>query len=370
MSGPDTLHIIEPTLMTEAGHCYSFVRALCHIGDPAQAIRLWASRRAELAFGGANVRVMRYFFRSIRRWQSYFLYRALLRAPGKLFVSTAGHTDLLLLGWAAAGAGGGVIPPNKVALYVHWFNPSARKLSSLRAIARKQPNLDIYGPTETVAAVFRQAGFARAQVVPYPISQRPADLANDLANRAPQPFRHLLYAGAARRDKGFSQVVDLVEHLQRRGLRIPVVLQTSAEQFGKYDAGIEADLQRLQAINYPCLEVRPATLDGAAYVDLYRGALCLQLYDAAHFLDRISGVTLDAFSAGCPVLSSSGSWIARMVQRFDAGLIVEATSAPVVLDALQQLIAQYPLFQQRARVAGDVLQQENSAQTLYRLLAA
>jgi len=367
VSTPNTLHIIEPTLMSEAGHCYSFVRALCHIGDPAQAIRLWASRRAELAFGGANVRVMRYFFRHIRRWQSYFLYRALLRAPGKLFVSTAGHTDLLLLGWAAAG----VIAPNKVALYVHWFNPNARKLASLRAIARKQPNVDIYGPTETVVAVFRQAGFARAQVVPYPIAQRvAADPAADLAiDAAPQPFRHLLYAGAARRDKGFAQVVDLVEHLQRCGLRIPVVLQTSAEQFGKYDAGIEADLQRLQAINYPCLEVRPATLDGAAYANLYRGALCLQLYDAAQFSDRISGVTLDAFSAGCPVLSSSGSWIARMVQRFDAGLIVETTSAPVVLDALEQLIAQYPVFQQRARAAGDVLQQENSAQTLYRLLA-
>lgn len=356
---PDTLHVIEPTLMTEAGHCYSFVSALCRIGDPAQKIRLWANRHAALAFGGPNVTVMRYFFRRIRRWQSYFLYRTLLRAPGKIFVSTAGHTDLLLLVLAASGE----IPPNKVALYVHWFNPGARKLASLRAIARKQPNIDIYGPTETVVTAFRQAGFQRAQVVPYPISQRSA------AAPAAQPFRHLLFAGAARRDKGFSQVVDLVEHLQRSGLRIPVVLQTSAEQFGKYDAGIAADLQRLEALGYPCLEVRPATLDAAAYADLYRGALCLQLYDAAHFQDRISGVTLDAFSAGCPVLSSNGSWTARMVERFDAGLVVETRSAPVVLAALKQIIEHYPRFQQQARAAGDTLQQENSAETLYRLLA-
>jgi glycosyltransferase involved in cell wall biosynthesis len=357
---PTIINVVEPTLMNEAGHCYSFVSALCRIGDPAQAIRLWAGRRAELAFGGGNVTVKKYFFRRIRRWQSYFLYRALLRAPGKIFVSTAGHTDMLLLDWAAAG----VVPPNKVALYVHWFNPNQRKLASLRSIAARQPNLDIYGPTETVVNVFRQAGFGRAQVVPYPISQRAA-----VAAPARQPFRHLLYAGAARSDKGFSHVVDLVEHLHRNGLRIPVMLQTSAEQFGKVDAATQADLQRLEAIGYPCLELQPATLDAADYADQYRGAVCLQLYDAAMFADRISGVTLDAFSAGCPVVSSAGSWIARMVSRFDAGLVVDSSSPQSVLDAVQRQIAEYDYFQRQARAAGDVLQQENSAETLYRLLA-
>lgn len=357
---PITINVVEPTLRTEAGHCYSFISALCRSGDPAQAIRLWASRHAELAFSGGNVSVTKYFFRRIRRWQSYFLYRSLLRTGDKIFVSTAGHTDMLLLDWAAQG----VVAPNKVSLYVHWFNPSERKLASLRSIARKQPNFDIYGPTETVVNVFRQAGFSSAQVVPYPISQRAAGPAPEH-----QPFRHLLYAGAARRDKGFSQVVDLVEHLHRLGLAIPMVLQTSAEQFGKYDATTQADLQRLQAIGYAHLELRPSTLDAAAYADLYRGAICLQLYDAEMFADRISGVTLDAFSAGSPVVSSAGSWIARMVSRFDAGLVVDANSPGPVLDAVRKQIAEYAYYQRQARAAGDVLQQENSADSLYRLLA-
>lgn len=356
---PTTINVVEPTLRTEAGHCYSFITALCRTGDPAQAVRLWASRHAELAFGGANVTVEKYFFRRIRRWQSYFLYRALLRSNGKIFVSTAGHTDMLLLGWAARG----VVAPNKVSLYVHWFNPSEKKLASLRAIARKQPNFDIYGPTETVVNVFRQAGFGRAQVVPYPISQR-------AAAPAAQPFRHLLYAGAARSDKGFSQVVDLVEYLQRSGARIPVVLQTSAEQFGKYDAATQADLRRLEAIGYPFLELRPSTLGAAEYADLYRGAVCLQLYDAAIFADRISGVTLDAFSAGCPVVSTAGSWIARMVSRFDAGQVVDAAAPQQVFEAVRRQIAEYDYYQGQARAAGDTLQRENSAETLYRLLAA
>ena len=300
------------------------------------------------------------FFRRIRRVQSYFLYKSLLKAPGKLFISTARNADLLMLDWAARGA---VIPPNKVYLYVHWFNASASKMARLKTIARKQPNLEIYGPTPSVIRVFQEAGFANARVVPYPIS-KPGAPAAAMA----QPFRHVLFAGAARTDKGFSHVVDLVERLHKDGLRIPVVLQTSPEQAGKYDPAIRADLKRLGDIGYPHLRIHGETLDPSQYADLFRGAVCLQLYDAAAFADRISGVTLDAFSHGSPVISTAGSWIARMVERFGAGTIVDGTSPDEVLRAVQQQVAGYEGFAQRASAAGAILQEENSAQTLFDLL--
>lgn len=357
---PNTINVVEPTLTTAAGHCYSFITALCRMGDDSRTLRLWASRKVEVTFSGANVDVKKTFFRRIRRVQSYFLYKSLLKAPGKLFVSTARHADLLMLDWAARGA---LIPPNKVYLYVHWFKASDSKMARLKAIARKQPNLEIYGPTPSVTKVFLEAGFANARVVPYPISQ-PAAPAAGLA----QPFRHVLFAGAARTDKGFAHVVDLVERMHRDGLRIPVVLQTSPEQAGKYDAPIRADLKRLGEIGYPHLRIHGETLDPAQYADLFRGAICLQLYDAAAFADRISGVTLDAFSHGSPVISTPGSWIARMVQRFDAGSIVGDTSPAEVLAAVQQQIDAYAGYAQRASAAGAILQQENSAQTLFDLL--
>lgn len=343
--------------MTEAGHCYSFITALCSASDDSRVLRLWASRRADVAFGGAHIQIRKYFYRKIRRFQTYFLFRRLLKAPGKVFVSTARHIDLLLLDWAASG----VVAPKKAYLYVHWFNPSQRKQASLKALARKQPNLEIYGPTPTVAKVFQDAGFANVHVVPYPISR--------LDVRAPQPFRYLLYAGAARTDKGFSAVVDLIGHLSRTGAQIPVVLQTSSEHEGKYDPVIRADLQRLNDIAYPHLRLLPDTLDANQYADLFAGAICLQLYDAAAFADRISGVTLDSFSSGAPVVTTAGSWIARMVQRFDAGAIVGGTSPEQVLAAVEQQIAGYSRYQVQARAAGDLLQQENSADTLFKLLA-
>lgn len=355
---PNTINVVEPTLKTAAGHCYSFITALCELGDDTRVLRLWASRRAKVTFDDANVELKKHFFHKIRRFQSYFLYKSLLKAPGKVFVSTARHADLVLLNWAARG----VVPPKKVYLYVHWFNATESKLASLRQLARKQPNLEIYGPTPSVTRVFRDAGFRHAQVVPYPISRLEPQ-----GGAAPR-FRHLLYAGAARCDKGFSHVVDLVEHMQRRRLQIPVVLQTSAEQEGKYDAGIRADLKRLDAIGYPHLSTRGQTLEPRQYADMFTGAICLQLYDAGVFSDRVSGVTLDAFSSGSPVVSTPGSWIARTVQRFDAGTVVGDARPESVLAAVEQQIVAYAGLAARARAAGKVLQEENSARTLFQLL--
>lgn len=351
------INVIEPTLANEAGHCYSFVASLCKASDASRTLRLWANRGAALPFSGGHIEVQKYFFRRLRKFQVYFLYRKLLAEEGRVFVSTARYADLKMMDLAA----GGVIPPKKAFLYVHWFNPSASKKASLRKLAQKQPNIEIYGPTPTVAQVFLDAGFRHVSVVPYPISRVESQV------RTAQPFRHVLYAGAARSDKGFSHVVDLVALLHERGADIPVMLQTSSE--GKVDAAIRADLQRLSAIAYPHLRLSPETLDAGQYADQYLGAICLQLYDAAAFADRISGVTLDAFSAGAPVITTAGSWIARMTERFGAGTVVQGTGAPQVLAAVQAQIAGYAQLQQRAREAGDVLQQENSSDTLFRLLA-
>ena len=357
---PEVINVIEPTLTNEAGHCYSFISALCKAGDESRTLRLWVSRHAEITFVGKNIQIRKYFFRKIRRLQGYFLYKKLLTMPGKLFISTAGRADLLLIDWASRG----VVPPEKVYLYFHWFNANDKKLASLREIAHKQHNLEILGPTPAVVKIFHDAGFSNARVVPYPI------LKQDMSHQGEQnKFRHLLYAGAARRDKGFSHVVDLIAYLHERGLQIPVILQTSPEHYGKYDTATQADIQRLRAMAYLHLQLCPETLNTNEYANLFAGAICLQLYDPSDFLDRVSGVTLDAFSAGCPVVATAGTWIARMVQRFDAGVIVDDMSPPHVLPAVQRVIAEYARYSKHARTAGNILQEENNADTLFRILA-
>lgn len=354
---PVVINLVEPTLATEAGHCLSFVAALCGAADENQTFRLWINRRAEFELGDKRIEVRRYFSRRLRRPQSFLLYRRLLRSPGKMFITTAGRGDLLLLDWAASGE----IPPGKAYLFVHWFKAGEKKLATLKKIAARQPNLVILAPTPSVIAPFQAAGFQHALVVPYPVSSeaRPAEV---------KGFRHLLFAGAARQDKGFAHVVDLVAHLQAGGLDIPVTLQVSAEHFGKHDAATQADIQRLRGLAYPHLRLLPETLDAAAYAGQFAGAICIQLYDRNDFADRVSGVTLDAFLAGSPIVATADTWMARMAERFGAGLAARSLTPPEVLAAVRAIIADYPAYQARARQAGAALREENNAAALYRAL--
>ena len=354
-----TINIVEPTLMSDAGHCNSFINALFSASTGDVPFRLWVNRKAAVGFSFGHVEMRRYFNRRLRRLQSFFLYRKLLQSPNKLFVSTAGRTDMLMLDWAARGT----IPPGKVYLYFHWFNPTASKLHSLQKMALRQPNLVILGPTPSVVQVFKEAGFADARVVPYPITPRAAGDANNH-----KTFKCLLYAGAARPDKGFKQIVDMVEYLHRHHAEIPVTIQTSAEHFGKCDAGTLADIERLKSIPYPYLTMRTEVLSTAEYEALYSGAIAIQLYSKNDFSDRVSGITLDAFSGGCPVVSTSDTWIARMVERFDAGLVTDDLSPEAVLKNVAAIISDYSRYNENANKAGQALQQENSASTLYTVL--
>lgn len=356
----EVINIVEPTLMSDAGHCNSFINALITASAGSRPFRLWVNHQAQVNFNSGHVEIRRYFYRKLRRLQSYFLYRKLLNSANKLFISTAGRTDLLMLDWAASG----IIPRGKVYLYFHWFNPSDSKLRSLKKMAARQPNLAILGPTPSVVNAFRNAGFPDTRVVPYPITPRNT---NDLFEQ--HPFRYLLFAGAARQDKGFSYLVDLIEYLYRQRSEIPVTIQVSAEHFGKYDAETMADIERLKAIPYPHLTLRTEVLSVKDYEELFAGAIAIQLYSTTDFLDRVSGITLDAFSAGCPVISTSGTWIARMVERFDAGMVTDDMSPEAVLKSVEIIISNYSRYNANANMAGKVLQRENSAVSLYKALA-
>lgn len=355
---PETLNVIEPTLLTETGHCFSFLTSLCRFSKEVP-LCLWINRNADIAFSGTNVQLKRYFHRRIRRFQSYRLYKRLLATREKLFISTAGITDLILLNWASRGK----IPQGQVYLYFHWLNISKKKLAYLRKISGKQPNLIILGPTPSVIATFHEAGFENARIVPYPISVQ------NQHNKTTGEFMGLLYAGAARQDKGISDVVDLVGYMNQLGLKIPFRLQNSPDYRGKYDARTKAQLRRLEKIPYPYIHLYPETLRPDEYVKLFEGAICIQLYKPELFSDRISGVTLDALSAGSPIVTTAGTWTARMVQRFDAGKIIDNPKPEKALAAIQEIIADYPRYSNNAYAAGLVLQQENSAEFLFNTLA-
>jgi hypothetical protein len=360
---PPTLHIVEPTLEGQSGHCHSFIASLCGANpDPEQQFVLWVARGARLPqLEKPNIRVRPYFFRRIRRLQAPLLLRGLLSQPGRVFLATAERADLFLLNLASRGK----IPEEKVFLYFHWSRKTKRKLDYFKKIARRHPDLNILGPTSTVVDMFRECGFRKARLAPYPITPVPHRHSFE-----PSPFRHLLFAGAAREDKGFSRIVAFIEYLAEHQITMPFSLQTSPDHYGRYDAVTGQMVARLEGLAYPSIRLQPATLNTDEYYDLFRGGICLQLYNQADFADRISGITLDALSMGCPVVALANTWMATMVERFGAGCVVEGTMPEELLKAAREILANYPGYQDRACHAGSILQAEHSPTHLLKAVTA
>ena len=298
------IDVVEPTLESYSGHCHSLVSSLCRAAAD-RPIRLWAANGSEHIDFGPHVTVHPYFRRRIRLFQLLFLFRRLLREPSALVIPAARTVDLALLHLAA----GERIAANRVFLYFHWVRERPDKLRFLRRIAARQPDLVIFGTTASVAEVFRRCGFANVAVLPYPAPEAEG-------NGAATPFRRLLYAGAARQDKGFGKVVDFVEYLAAKGETIPIAIQVSADHYGKYDDATRHDLARLRSIDYPPLELIAQTLSPDDYAAMFAGGICVQLYDRADFSDRVSGVTLDALARGCPIVATAGTWMAKLIAPF------------------------------------------------------
>lgn len=358
---PKRIFIVEPTLDSEAGHCHSFVESVCSARREGEdGITVYAGSRARLPrVEGMGVRVVPYFHRRIRRPEAFLLYRKLFRESGRIFIPTAGRADLTMLSLAA----GRSIPPGKAFLYFHWVKPGPSKREFFRAASRRQPDLTLMGPTETVVGVFRECGFRDVRLVPYP-GARVSEEAVDARGL----FRHVLYAGAARRDKGFPAVVGFVRLLADAGTEIPMVVQASPEHYGKFDVGIPAELDRLSKAPAPWLKILPEILGATEYRAMFDGAVVIQPYSGVDFADRISGVTLDAFYAGAPVIATAGTWMARMADRFGAGVALRDPSPASILSAVEAVRADYPRFHRNALEAGSALRKEHDARQLLEVI--
>jgi hypothetical protein len=336
------LEIVEPTLVSEAGHCAALFASL-RAAAPTLPYRLWIDRHAQLpGIERQGVPLQRFFHRRWRKLQAFWLYRRLLRSGSPILVPTATWFDLRALDLAAAGR----IAPQRALLYFHKWRVSDRRAQALARLAQHQPDLLLFGTSEAIVQALRAAGFARVeQVVPV--------LGADLAPAPPASFRTLLSAGAARADKGFAHVVDLIEHLAGIGSDLPIAVQTSGDHYGRYDERTRADLQRLTSIRYAHLTVLNDTLDPTQYQGLFAGSICLQPYGRADYADKMSAVTFDALRNGAPIVTVSGTTMAAIAEQSGAGLVVEEPTPQALLQACQAMLQQYPQFSERARHAGE-----------------
>jgi glycosyltransferase involved in cell wall biosynthesis len=356
------VHIIEPTLVSDAGHCSIVVQSLCAAGEGLRFC-VWVGREAQLAWTQkSGIEIRPYFSRRLRRLQTAWLYWRLLRSGARLVITTAGRTDLVLLNLV----GPKPIPPGRVFLYLHQLRLNPRKEMALRRLAVQQPNLTLMCTTGEIEKTVRHCGFHNTMVVlPLPV-QSAYGRATELSPR----FRHVLVAGAARSDKGFSIAVDLIRYLAAQGASLPVSIQTSGDHYGRYDEATQVALAQLRDVRYSQLTMLPDTLTRPDYVKLFRGAICLQPYDRTEYANKLSGITLDAFTVGAPVVTLSRTWMAKMVQQFEAGVTVEEPTSEALYRAVETVRDKYEHYSANATQAGLAIRKQNQWASLIDMLKA
>ena len=350
------IQVVEPTLEGYSGHCHALVSSFVRAAAPA-AIDLWSGKGSVGMTFGPDVTIHPFFRRRARLPQALYLFRRLLRQPGRIVVTTARRSDLALL--ASRGRRARAARPGLPVLPLGAGDPA--RLRFLRTMAARQPEVVILGTTESVVDVFRRCGFAHVVLLPYP-APPPADAASAV------PFRQVLYAGAARQDKGFKAVVDLVALLAARNETIPIAVQISADHYGKYDAATREDIARLTALRYPPLTLIGETPSPDAYAASFPGSICLQPYDRAEFRDRVSGVTLDALAHACPVIATAGTWTADLIGPFDAGIALAEPDAESLYAAINTVRSGYGRYQAGALSAGRARDRDSWRPLLDRLL--
>jgi len=78
-------------------------------------------------------------------------------------------------------------------------------------------------------------------------------------------------------------------------------------------------------------------------------------------------VTLDALAHGSPIVATAGSWMAKLIEPFGAGVAVEEPTPGNLHRAVTQIIDDYAAFRDRAFHAGQA-QAQKSWQVLLDLL--
>ena len=175
------------------------------------------------------------------------------------------------------------------------------------------------------------------------------------------------YMGDARKEKGFPAVVQLVSECGE-GCRFMIQCIPPA---GGYEPGIPEAVSHLKAItemqsNVTLIET--PLLPDEFGKQISKSSIVLCLYDPESYSHRLSGILLESFSRGKPVIVVRGSSLADRVERYGGGVIVDDVKPETVIWAIDTIRHNYREFSHEASVAGDEIRRVNTGANLARII--
>lgn len=371
-----TLHLVEPTLSGLAGHEYGYVASLVAANiDFDFSLNVWLSKSVDnknvlnrlININKQPITVIKYFVRSVRQLQKIFLYYKFLRAKQPFYVCTAGLLDLLICDFILkyfkffkifrfkmgtknfADSNFGQV----AFFHFHQFTKKPNKIKKLNQISKlAKNNFKILTTTNNLMQIFTDSGFINCKTI-----SCPSFVPQSIPDNMQYIFNKVLYAGVARQDKGFSLVVDTIEYLRENANNLPFSVQISAPGSNKFDSKTALAVDKLQQLTnkYYNIKLYRGPLLANQYQELFAGAICLLVYNQAQYNDKFSGVGLDAFYAGCPIITVNNTWMAAIVKKFNAGIILNNPTKQTVAEAITAVVQQYNFYHDNAKQAAKYL---------------
>jgi glycosyltransferase involved in cell wall biosynthesis len=343
------LHIIEPTLFDQSGHGFGYVQSLISANRSIGFVmHVWHDNRGKKLLRGLPCISHSFFFRPLRQVQKLWLYFRLLKQHGIVFISTSELWDLKILAFYSKHFS----TQAQVALHFHQFKKTAKKFHALDKLSKQCKKFAIFAPTDKLVQIFQEHGFKQAKCVACPSFYPLRDISH-----IDGKFSRILYPGAARSDKGFPQVIKLLQHLRQSGNNMVFELQISPPNSQRYDAATEEALVQLKTIPTTNLIVHNNTLNQQQYLGLFNNAICLLLHDHILYQDKFSGVTLDAFYAGCPIITAKNTWMGDSVEKYQAGIALENYTNEAITAAINNIVENYVFYHNNAKRAAVTLRQ-------------
>jgi glycosyltransferase involved in cell wall biosynthesis len=347
MSQTKILNLIEPTLYDQTGHGYSYTQCLIKANSEFNFdLHVWLDRKGKGLLDAMACKAHTYFFRPFRQIQKIFLYRRLVKQPGIIFVGTSELWDLKLLAYFTQKYNVNA----KIFLHFHQFRQTDKKLASLRRLAKFAENFIILTPTKKLSGTFIKNGFTNCTVIPCPTyTPVPSPTATSAK------FTRVLYAGAARNDKGFPEVIKTLEYNRAQGKDTKFEIQISAPSSQRYDNFTQMALSKLQSMPKKNLVLHRKTLNQTQYLDLFNNSVCLLLYNQKEYQDKFSGIALDAFYAGCPIITAKNTWMGDTAEQYGAGVTLDRYTPAAIQNAIDHIIENYEVFHVNAKSAAQEL---------------
>lgn len=176
-------------------------------------------------------------------------------------------------------------------------------------------DVHLHATTQNLANQYRETECGhRIDAVPYPTRPR-----NIVSGRSDAPWKAVL-AGLPRAEKGRGAIAELlsaIEDSMLRSRRFRLSMQMPSQRWEKMIPSSMHSLYRRAAEGSTTepIEVMRDNLSTADYHDWLDGAdIGLFLYEPERYVARCSGVLLEMFARGIPVIVPDGCWLADAVR--------------------------------------------------------